>query len=62
MAIIAGVALVAAYASLFSYTRVDGYLFPGNELALPQVPAKVPGTDIGVNVSLPGISTSGPRA
>jgi len=60
--IIAAIALVAAYTSLFSYTRVDGYLFPGNELALPQVPAKVPGTDIGVNVSLPGISTSGPRA
>lgn len=54
------VALGAVYLSLYSYTRIDRYLFPGNEVGVPSVPAFVPGTNIGVNVSLPGVSTTGP--
>ncbi len=54
------VALGAVYLSLYSYTRIDHYLFPGNEVSVPAVPAFVPGTNIGVNVSLPGVSTAGP--
>lgn len=56
------VALGAVYLSLYSYTRIDHYLFPANEVSVPSVPAFVPGTNIGVNVSLPGISTAGPAA
>jgi LCP family protein required for cell wall assembly len=54
------VALGAVYLSLYSYTRIDQYLFPGNEVSVPSVPAFVPGTNIGVNVALPGVSTAGP--
>lgn len=57
-AIIASTAF-AAYISLFSYTRIDGYLFPGNEVALPVVRAAVPGTDIAIDVSLPGVPAAG---
>ena len=56
------VALGAVYLSLYSYTRIDHYLFPANEVSVPSVPAFVPGTNIGVNVSLPGVSTTGPAA
>lgn len=52
-------ALGAVYLSLFTYQQVDDYLFPANELKVPAVPAFIPGTDIGVNVSLPGVSTTG---
>ncbi len=52
--------LGAVYLALFTYTRIDDKLFPGNELALPAVPVVVPGTSIGVNVALPGVSGSGP--
>ncbi|WP_322795886.1 LCP family protein [Tepidiforma sp.] len=58
--IVAGCA-VAVYAALAVFTRVDQYLFPANEVAVPSVPAYVPGTDIGVNVSLPGVSSEGPK-
>lgn len=54
------VTLGAVYLSLYTYTRIDKYLFPGNEVSVPSVPAFVPGTNIGVNVALPGVSTSGP--
>ena len=60
MAAIIGPAIGAVYLALFTYTRIDDELFPGNELAVPAVPVEVPGTDIGVNVSLPGVSGSGP--
>lgn len=53
-------ALGAVYLSLYTYTRIDHYLFPGNEVSVPAVPAYVPGTNIGVSVSLPGVSTAGP--
>ncbi len=53
--------LVAVYAAVFVLGRVDQYLFPANEVAVPSVPAYVPGTDIGVNVSLPGVSATGPK-
>ncbi len=52
--------LGAVYLSLYTYTRIDHYLFPGNEVSVPAVPAYVPGTNIGVSVSLPGVSTAGP--
>lgn len=52
---------VAVYAAVFVLGRVDQYLFPANEVAVPAVPAFVPGTDIGVNVSLPGVSAPGPK-
>ncbi|MCX7617941.1 MAG: LCP family protein [Tepidiforma sp.] len=51
----------AVYAAVFVLGRVDQYLFPANEVAVPSVPAFVPGTDIGVNVSLPGVSAPGPK-
>ena len=57
MAAIIGLALGAVYLSLIAYQQVDGYLFPGNELALPVISASIPGTEIGVDVSLPGVST-----
>lgn len=53
--------LAAVYVAVFVLGRVDQYLFPANEVAVPSVPAYVPGTDIGVNVSLPGVSTPGPK-
>lgn len=60
VAAIIGAALLAVYLALFTYTRIDDDLFPGNELAVPDVPVAVPGTNIGVNVALPGVSGSGP--
>ncbi len=59
VAAIIGLALGAVYAALVTYQQVDDYLFPANELNVPAVPAFIPGTDIGVNVSLPGVSTTG---
>ncbi len=63
MAAIIGSALCAVYIALFSFTRIDGYVFPGNELALPRVSvpigAPLPGTDISIDVSLPGVPTTG---
>jgi LCP family protein required for cell wall assembly len=53
--------LAAVYAALIVLGRVDQFLFPANEVAVPSVPAFVPGTEIGVNVSLPGVPTTGPR-
>ena len=60
VAAIIGATLLAVYLALFTYTRIDDDLFPGNELAVPDVPVAVPGTNIGVNVALPGVSGSGP--
>lgn len=57
-AAIIGSAAIAVYLSLFTYTRVDGYILPGNEVRVPVVPVVVPGTNIGVNVSLPGVSSA----
>lgn len=57
MAAIIGAALGTVYASLVSYQQIDGFLFPGNELHVPAVSAQIPSTDIGVDVSLPGVST-----
>jgi LCP family protein required for cell wall assembly len=61
MAAIIGFALGAVYLSLVSYQQIDGYLFPGNELKVPVVSAAIPNTDIGVDVSLPGVSTNAPE-
>lgn len=58
---IVGGCVVAVYVALAVLGRVDQYLFPANEVAVPAVPAYVPGTDIGVNVSLPGVSAPGPQ-
>ena len=58
-AAIIGSAAIAVYLSLFTYTRVDGYILPGNEVHVPAVPVAIPGTNVGVNVSLPGVSSSG---
>jgi polyisoprenyl-teichoic acid--peptidoglycan teichoic acid transferase len=60
-AAIMGCALAAIYLALVFYTSIDSYLFPANELKLPQVSASVPGTGLNVDVALPGISTSGPK-
>ncbi len=60
VAAIIGLALGAVYLALFTYTRIDDKLFPGSELTVPNVSVAVPGTNIGVNVSLPGVSGSGP--
>lgn len=48
-------AAVAVYLSLVTFTRVDGYIFPGNEAAVPNVPVYVPGTNVGASFSLPGV-------
>lgn len=58
VAVIIGCAFGAVYASLVLYQRIDGELFPGNELVLPSVPAFVPGTHVGVDVSLPGVASA----
>ncbi|HEX6030371.1 MAG TPA: LCP family protein [Tepidiformaceae bacterium] len=58
-AAIIGGALGAVYLMLVVFLRIDDDLFPGNETTLPGVPLAVPGTNIGVDVPLPGISTSG---
>ncbi|MGE5595163.1 MAG: LCP family protein [Hyphomicrobiales bacterium] len=49
-------ALGSVYAGLATYQAVDQYIFPGNELQIGKLPAFVPGTNVGVNVSLPGVS------
>jgi LCP family protein required for cell wall assembly len=61
VAAIIGGALGAVYVSLVAYQQIDGYLFPGNELKVPVVSAQIPKTDIGVDVSLPGVSTNAPE-
>lgn len=53
VAVIIGCVFGAVYAALNLYRRSDGNLLPGNELVLPPVPAFVPGTNVGVGVSLP---------
>jgi LCP family protein required for cell wall assembly len=58
---IVGGCLAAVYVALVVLGRVDQYLFPANEVAVPAVPAYVPGTGIGVNVSLPGVSAPGAK-
>ena len=50
--------LGSVYLALIAYQQVDEDLFPANELTVPVVRAELPGTDIGVDVSLPGIATS----
>lgn len=60
-AIIVGAAL-AVYVAAFTFARIDEHLLPGNEAAVPQVPVFVPGTNVGVDVSLPGIPSSRPEA
>ncbi|MCK9517810.1 MAG: LCP family protein [Dehalococcoidia bacterium] len=62
IAVILWLAAGSAYASLASYQRIDGYLFPGNELKIRSVPAFVPGTKIGIDVSLPGVTSEKERA
>ncbi|MGE0599468.1 MAG: LCP family protein [Dehalococcoidia bacterium] len=61
MAAIIVAALGAVYISLLSYQQVDGYLFPGNELAFPAVSASIPGTNVSIDVTLPGVSTAAPE-
>jgi|GEM_PF-1065077 len=61
---IAGIVWLTAasvYVCLLTYQRIDAYLFPGNELSIPNLPAYVPGTNIGTDVSLPGISSPDKR-
>jgi LCP family protein required for cell wall assembly len=49
----------AVYLMLVVYLRIDEELFPGNEASLPAVPVGVPGTDVGIDVTFPGISSNG---
>ncbi len=58
-AAIIGAAAVAVYIALLIFARVDSYLFPGNEPAIHSLPIFVPGTELGVDVSLPGVSSPG---
>jgi LCP family protein required for cell wall assembly len=51
--------LGAVYLMLVSFMRIDDDLFPGNEPSIPNVPLAVPGTDVGIEVPLPGISDDG---
>ncbi len=60
-AAIIGCAIAAVYLALVFYTSIDHYLFPTNQLKVPAVSASVPGTGVGVDVTLPGISTSRPE-
>ncbi|GBD22841.1 Biofilm regulatory protein A [bacterium HR29] len=53
-AIFLGAAL-AVYLSLLTFTRIDRYVLPGNEAAVPSVPIFVPGTNLGASVSVPGV-------
>ena len=39
VAAIIGVALGAVYLGIVAFQQVDGYLFPGNELTVPAIPA-----------------------
>ncbi|MEX2081456.1 MAG: hypothetical protein WEC33_07545, partial [Dehalococcoidia bacterium] len=60
VAAIIGTALCAVYIALLTFTRVDGYLLPGNEVALPEVRvplSPLPGRGISIDVSLPGVPT-----
>ena len=57
VAAIVGLTVAAVYMTLVVFLRIQGDLFPGNETAIGSVPVKVPNTNIGVNVSLPGISS-----
>ncbi len=61
VAAIIGTSLGAVYLSLLAYQQVDNYLFPANELNVPAVSVAIPSTNIGVDVSLPGVSTAGPE-
>ncbi len=58
MAAIFGVALGAVYLMLVLFLRIDGYLFPGNEASVPSIPVFIPGTSVGADVSLPGVSSA----
>lgn len=62
IALIVSLAILGVYVSLLSYQQIDGYLFPGNELQLGRLPVAVPGTNIGVNVSVPGVTKEEPPA
>ncbi len=62
VAAIIGASLGAVYLSLIAYQQIDGYLFPANELALPSISVGIPATDIGIDVSLPGVATAKRRA
>lgn len=46
---------------LVTYTAIDHYLFPGNEIEAPAIPVGLPGTGISVDVALPGVATSGEK-
>lgn len=48
----------AVYLMLVVFVRIDDDLFPGNEASLPGVPLGLPGTNLGVDVPLPGISSA----
>jgi LCP family protein required for cell wall assembly len=41
------------------FLRIDGYLLPANETYIGQVPVFVPGTNLGVDIPLPGVSSDG---
>lgn len=56
-AAIVSVAVAALYIALAVFLRIDGYLLPANETHIGQVPVFVPGTNLGVDVSLPGVSS-----
>lgn len=54
-------AALAVYLALLAFTRVDRYLFPGSEAAVPALPMFVPGTNLGATLSLPGLPGPGDR-
>ena len=51
-------AAASVYGTLVVFLRIDDSLFPGNEPHIPAISVSVPGTSLGVDVSLPGVSSS----
>lgn len=60
-AAIIGGAFLAVYLMLVTYTAIDRYLFPGNELEAPSLPVALPGTNISVDIALPGVARAGDK-
>lgn len=58
VAAILGLTVAAVYMTLVVFLRIQGDLFPGNEKVLGAVPVYVPGTSVGADIVLPGVSAN----
>lgn len=54
---IAGLAAASVYLALFSFLSINDSLFPGSKPHIGTLSVSVPGTGLGVDVSLPGVSS-----